>query len=63
MVRGEIMEAQQAPQNAVAVTYNPYRADHFQVRATGQRIDAATVVRFSIRGGKPVVLASNREGP
>ena len=60
MVRGEITEApQRAPHNAVAVTYNPYRADHFQIRATGQRIDTATAVWFSIEGGKPVVLASN----
>ena len=58
MVRGEIVEADQ-PNGSVAVTYNPYRADHFQVRESGERIDTAGLVWFGVKGGKPVVLASH----
>jgi hypothetical protein len=58
VVRGEIAKhAPVAPVDAAAVTYNPYRADHFQVRATGARIDAAQAVWFSVKDGKPVVEA------
>lgn len=56
MVRGTVV-ADEATGAGVAVTYNPYRADHFQVRATGARIDSAPVVWFSIEDGKPVVIA------
>ena len=35
------------------VTYNPFRADHFQVRETHERVDAAALVAFSIEDGKP----------
>ena len=58
MVRGEIVEADQ-PNGSVAVTYNPYRADHFQVRESGERIDTAGLVWFGVKDGKPVVLASH----
>jgi hypothetical protein len=67
MVRGKIVEAQfveaaegksrHRPRGTVAVTYNPYRADHFQVRATGERIDTARLVWFSVKDGKAVVEA------
>ena len=56
MVRG-VVAADEPTGNGVAVTYNPYRADHFQERATGERIDSARVVWFSIVDGKPVVIA------
>lgn len=56
MVRGDVA-ADEPTGNGRAVTYNPYRADHFQVRATGERIDSAAVVWFSIVNGKPVVVA------
>jgi hypothetical protein len=57
MARGEIAAADKPPHGAVAVTYNPYRADHFQVRGTSERIDAARLVWFGVKDGKPVVLA------
>jgi hypothetical protein len=59
MVRGGVAESAQLPHGAVAVTYNPYRADHFQVRASGERIDTARLVWFGVKDGKPVVLASH----
>ena len=55
-VRGEVTEMSEAFSGAQAlVTYNQYRAGHFQVRATGERIDSAPLIAFSIVGGKPVV--------
>jgi hypothetical protein len=59
VVRGEIVEADigATAGRLHTVTYNPYRADHFQVRATGERIDAAPLVWFSVKNGKPVVVA------
>jgi len=57
MVRGGVAESAQLPHGAVAVTYNPYRADHFQVRASGERIDTARLVWFGVKDGKPLVLA------
>src|SRR6516225_5597359 len=50
MVRGEVVEADK-PTDGSAVTYNPYRADHFQVRETGERIDAARLVWFGVKDG------------
>jgi hypothetical protein len=61
-VRGEVTEASEGLSGPTAfVTYNPYRADHFQVRATGERIDSAPLVAFSIAGGKPVVAIQRRD--
>jgi hypothetical protein len=55
-VRGEVTEMPNASSYAPAlVTYNPFRADHFRLLATGERIDSALLVAFSIVGGKPVV--------
>ena len=43
-VRGEVTEASEGLSvTPVLVTYNPYRAGHFQVRATGERIDSPVV--------------------
>jgi hypothetical protein len=57
MVRGTVAE-DEAPGAGAAVTYNPYRADHFQIRATGARIDSARKVWMTIENGKPVVIAA-----
>ena len=55
-VRGEVTKIPNTASCTQAlVTYNPFRADHFQVSATGERIDSAHLVAFSIQGGKPVV--------
>ena len=55
-VRGEVTEMPNAASGAqTLVTYNPFRADHFRLLATGERIDSAPLVAFSIVGGKPVV--------
>jgi hypothetical protein len=59
MVRGEVVAADEPRHGSVGVTYNPYRADHFQVRESGERIDAAGLVWFGVKDGKPVVLASH----
>jgi hypothetical protein len=58
MVRGRVV-ADEPTGAGIAVTYNPYRADHFQARATGERVDTAAVVWFSIVDGKPVVVAGD----
>ena len=55
-VRGEVTQIPNTASCAQAlVTYNPFRADHFVIMATGERIDSAHLVAFSIQGGKPVV--------
>ena len=44
-VRGEVTEASEGLSGPTAlVTYNPYLADHFRLRATGERIDTAPLV-------------------
>lgn len=58
VVRGEIVEARRKSRDLIAVTYNPYRADHFQVRASGKQIVEAQFVWCSVKDGKPVVLAN-----
>jgi len=56
MVRGEIVPAPQMSERGdVAVTYNPYVAPYFRERMSERRIDAASMVWFSIVDGKPVV--------
>ena len=54
MVRGERIASAPKPARTVTVHYNPYRADYFHT-ASGARVDAAPVVWFSVRNGKPVV--------
>ena len=61
VVRGEVVMADEPSYGSVGVTYNPYRADHFQVRETRERIDAAPLVWFGVKDGKPVVLAACAE--
>ena len=63
MVRGEVVAADEPTHGSVGVTYNPYRADHFQVRESGERIDTAGLVWFGVKDGKPVVLAFKQCGP
>ena len=58
VVRGELVEADKPMDGSVAVTYSLYRADHFQVRETRERIDTARLVWFGVKDGKPVVLAA-----
>jgi hypothetical protein len=56
MVRGEIeLEPSSRPAAAIAVTYNPYVTPWFRERVSDKRIDAARLVWFSIKDGKPMV--------
>ena len=53
-VKGEVTEMPNRTTCPMAlVTYNPFRSDHFQVRETHERVDAAALVTFSIEDGKP----------
>ena len=55
-VRGEVTEMPyRTTCPKTLVTYNPFRADHFQVRETHERVDAAPLVVLSIERGIPIV--------
>lgn len=56
-IRGEACELPNIPGHMTQVTYNPHRDESFIRCDTRAPVHSAPIVRFSMIGNKPVVLA------